>query len=82
MFRVLEMSYANSFLLPVAWFKFRVWEPLTALTPQSGVEVPGAVLNRLLQIPLGLEALWLRWGGSFPLGQSLLVIAEKSTKAP
>ena len=81
-FQVLELSYANSLLLPVAWFKFRVWEALTTLTPQSGVEVPGAILNRLLQIPLGLEALWLRWGGRFPLGQSLLVIAEKSTKAP
>ena len=81
-FQVLDLTYANSLLLPVAWFKFRVWEPLTALAPESGVEVPGAVLNGLLKIPLGLEALWLRWGGRFPLGQSLLVLAEKSTKAP
>lgn len=76
-FRVLDSSYANSLLLPVALFKFRVWEPLTNQTPQSGVEVPPAPLNAALQMPLEAEAAWLRRGGRLPLGQSLLLLAEK-----
>jgi ubiquinone/menaquinone biosynthesis C-methylase UbiE len=76
-FEVLAISYANSLLLPVALFKFRVWEPLTKQAPQSGVVVPSAWLNKLLQMPLECEAAWLRLRGSFPLGQSLLVLARK-----
>lgn len=76
-FRVLDCSYANSLLLPVAWFKFRVWEELTRQAPQSGVEVPSGWLNWALRMPLELEAAWLKRGGRFPLGQSLLVLAEK-----
>lgn len=75
--RVLDVSYANSLLLPVALAKFRLWEPLTRQAPQSGVEVPGAPLNWLLRQPLEAEAAWLRWGGSFPVGQSLLLLGEK-----
>ncbi len=76
-FEVLDSSYANSLLLPVAWFKFRVWEELTQQEAQSGVEVPNAVLNHLLSCPLAFESLWLRRGGRFALGQSILVLATK-----
>jgi len=76
-FRVLDSSYANSLLMPVALFKFRVWEELTEQEPQSGVEVPAGWLNRLLQIPLRLEAAVLRLGWRLPIGQSIVVLAEK-----
>lgn len=76
-FEVEAVSYANSLLLPVALFKFRVWEPLTQQAPQSGVVVPAGWLNALLEWPLRLEAAWLGRGGTFPLGQSLLVRARK-----
>ena len=76
-FRVIELSYVNSLLLPVAWIKFRIWEKWMTESAASGVEVPGAALNELLKIPLLLEAAWLRFGGGFPLGQSLMVLAQK-----
>ncbi len=78
-FRVDDCSYANSLLLPVALFKFRVWEELTRQEAKSGVAVPAAPLNSLLQGVLGLEAAWLRLGGHFPLGQSILVLATKES---
>jgi SAM-dependent methyltransferase len=78
-FRVLHLSYANSLLLPVALTKFRVWEELTDAPPSSGVNVPAPALNWILEQPLRLEARWLRWGKSFPLGQSILVLAEKES---
>lgn len=76
-FRVLDVSYANSFLVPVAWVKFRIWEELTNQPPQSGVTIPPEPLNELLEKPLALEALLLRAGFRLPIGQSLLVLAEK-----
>lgn len=79
-FEVLEHSYANSLLLPVAFFKFRVWEEITRQEPESGVSVPAEPLNTLLRWPLELEAWWLGRGGNWPLGQSLLVLARKRTK--
>lgn len=78
-FRIDDCSYANSLLLPVALFKFRVWEELTQQKPQSGVAVPAASLNSLLEGVLDLEAAWLRRGGHFPLGQSILVLATKES---
>jgi SAM-dependent methyltransferase len=75
--QVLDVSYANSLLLPVAFAKFRIWEELTNQPPQSGVEVPAGWLNALLRVPLEIEAWWLRIGGTLPLGQSLLIHAEK-----
>jgi SAM-dependent methyltransferase len=76
-FEVLDASYANSLLLPVAWFKFRVWEELTRQEPQSGVGVPNSLLNSLLYVPLAFEGYWLGRGGRFALGQSILVLATK-----
>ncbi|MCX6612898.1 MAG: class I SAM-dependent methyltransferase [Acidobacteria bacterium] len=76
-FEVIDASYANSLLLPVAWLKFRVWEELTQQEAQSGVEVPAGWLNSLLYCPLAIESAWLRWGGRFGLGQSILVLATK-----
>ncbi len=76
--RVLCCSYVNSLLLPVALAKFRIWEPLMRQTPASGVEQAPNWLNRSLYGVLRLEKSWLARGRRFPLGQSLLLIGEKS----
>jgi SAM-dependent methyltransferase len=77
-FRALRVTYANSLLLPVAFAKFRIWEPLTNAVPASGVEPVSPVVNQLLSLPLTLESLWLGAGCSFPLGQSIILIAERN----
>lgn len=75
--RVVRATYANSLLLPVALVKFRVWEPLTRAPAASGVELPAGWLNGLLELPLRMEAGWLRAGGRLPIGQSVWVVAKK-----
>lgn len=79
--RVLRSTYANSLLTPLALAKFRLWEPLLRKPPASGVEPVSTWLDRLLYVPLALESLWLRWGFGLPLGQSLILIGEKSAAA-
>jgi hypothetical protein len=74
---VLRCTYLNSLLLPVAFTKFRVWEPFTRQKPASGVQVPGRLLNSVLEVPLRLESAWLGAGFNLPLGQSLLAVARK-----
>jgi len=76
-FRVLRCTYANSLLLPVALAKFRIWEPLTGARPASGVTPVTGWLDRVLSVPLSIEARWIGLGGNLPLGQSLIAIAEK-----
>lgn len=76
--KVRRCTYANSLLLPVALARFRLWEPLTRQRPSSGVEPVAKWLDWLLYIPLALEARWLAWGFGLPLGQSLVLIGEKT----
>ncbi len=76
-FSVRRCTYANSLLLPVALAKFRIWEPLTRATPQSGVAPVGPWLDRLLYLPLSAEAALLGAGVNLPLGQSIVAIAER-----
>jgi SAM-dependent methyltransferase len=71
---------ANALLLPVALFKFRVWEPLTNAPPSSGVEPVPRWLDVLLEAPLRVEAASIGMGLSFPWGQSLVLIARKEIK--
>jgi SAM-dependent methyltransferase len=75
--QVLRCTYANSLLMPVALAKFRVWEPLMRKPPASGVEPVSPWLNRLLRIPLEIEAKWIGAGFNFPAGQSLLLVGRK-----
>jgi SAM-dependent methyltransferase len=75
-FKISFSSYVNTLLLPVAWFKFRVWEPLRDAPLASGVEQVSPWLNGILGLPLQLEAQWIRLGGTLPVGQTLLVVAE------
>jgi SAM-dependent methyltransferase len=76
-FRVLRCTYANSLLMPVALFKFRVVEPLLGGEPQSGVRPVSPWLDRLLFAPLKAEASLLPAGVNLPLGQSLILLAER-----
>jgi SAM-dependent methyltransferase len=76
--RVLRCTYANSLLMPVALAKFRIWEPLTRQPPASGVAGVAPWLDRLLYAALAAEAGWIGAGLNFPIGQSLILIGEKS----
>jgi ubiquinone/menaquinone biosynthesis C-methylase UbiE len=76
-----RITYLNALLLPVALFKFRVWEPLTRAPAASGVTPVPQWLDRLLYFPLQVEAAWIGRGGSFPAGQSLVLLARKPRSA-
>ena len=75
--RILRATYANSLLLPVAFAKFRVWEPLLGRPPASGVHPVAPWLDSLLGSVLALESACLGTGANFPLGQSVILIGEK-----
>ena len=70
-------TYLNSLLLPVAFAKFRLWEPLTRQAPSSGVQPVAPWLDTLLHAPLAVESALLGAGINFPIGQSLLLIATR-----
>jgi SAM-dependent methyltransferase len=74
---VLRLTYANFFLTPVAFAKFRLWEPLTRQPPASGLQPLPGWLDSLLYLPLSLERRWLAAGGGFPWGQSLYLLARQ-----
>jgi SAM-dependent methyltransferase len=77
-FRVMRCTYANSLLLPVALFRFRVWEPLMNSPVASGTAPLSSWLNRLLSWPLAVEAWLIARGVNLPLGQSLVLVAVRS----
>ena len=74
-------SYANSVLMPLALIKFRVLEPLLGGAPESGVQAVAPWLDRILSAALDFEATWLGSGNTFPIGQSLILLARKTTRA-
>ena len=76
-FEIKWASYVNSLLMPVALFKFRVWEPLTQSRPASGTAPVAPWLNKLLSIPLAVERKLLRMGMRFPAGQSIVIVGRK-----
>lgn len=76
-FKVLRCTYANSLLLPVALFKFRVVEPLLGGDPESGVKPVSPWLDKLLLGPLQAEARLIPAGVNLPIGQSLILLAER-----
>jgi SAM-dependent methyltransferase len=76
-FRILRCTYANSFLMPVALAKFRLWEPLQREQAATGLEPVAPWLDRLLYAPLAIESAWIAAGVNFPAGQSLLLVGEK-----
>ena len=76
--KVLRCTYANSVLLPIALAKFRLIEPLMRRPAESGVQPVAGWLDRLLYAVLELEAKWLGSGWNLPLGQSLILVGERS----
>lgn len=76
-FRILRCTYANALLLPVALAKFRLWEPLQRGPASTGIAPMAAWLDRLLYLPLALEAGLIASGVNFPAGQSLLLVGAK-----
>lgn len=78
-FRVLRLTYLNSLLMPIALAKFRLWEPLLNAPPASGVAPVAPWLNALLEIPLSIESSLVGRGVNLPIGQSLLLIAERGS---
>lgn len=74
---ILRATYANSLLLPVAFTKFRIWEELRRAPASSGLDELPKWLDRLLYLPLALESRWLGAGLNLPLGQSVILLAEK-----
>jgi SAM-dependent methyltransferase len=75
--RVLRCTYANALLMPVAFAKFRIVEPLLRKPAASGVEPVAPWLDRLLYGALAAEAAWIGAGRNFAAGQSLLLVGEK-----
>jgi SAM-dependent methyltransferase len=78
---VRRVTYANSLLMPVALARFRIWEPLLKRPASSGVKPVAKWLDHLLYAPLAIEAAWLKLGLPLPLGQSLILIGEKTVAA-
>ncbi len=77
-FDVLDSTYANALLSPIAFLKFRVVENLAKAPASSGVEeMPPRWMNHFLERILRAEAALLRLGMRFPFGQSLIVVARK-----
>lgn len=75
--RVERVTYANSLLMPIAVFKFRIWEPITRRAPASGVTPVAQWLDSILYAPLRIEAAWIGAGHSLPAGQSVILIARR-----
>lgn len=75
--RVLRCTYLNSLLFPVALAKFRLYEPFLGSPAESGVQPVAPWLDNMLYQALALEEKWLGANRNFPVGQSLLLLAEK-----
>ena len=75
--RVERATYLNCLLLPVAVMKFRVWEPLAGGEATSGLSPVAGWLNWALEGVLRVESAWVGMGGSFAVGQSVVVMGRK-----
>lgn len=70
-------TYLNSLLLPVALFRFRVWEPLMKAPVDSGVKPVAGWLDAALGSVLGFEGAIVGRGWDLPVGQTVVMIARK-----
>jgi SAM-dependent methyltransferase len=78
-FVVERLSYINSLLLPIPLLQ-RLAERLSPHQPpqRSQLELPSPLINAALGSVFSAEALWLRQGGRFPAGLSVLALARQS----
>ena len=77
-FEVERLSYVNSLLFPLPLLQ-RTVERVFPAAEQAGSDLrtPPELTNRLLREVLDLEAAWLRHGGTFGWGLSVLCLARK-----
>ena len=74
---VQRLTYANSLLCPLAFIKFRLWEPLTRRRPSTGlVSLPKPVESIFFGV-LSVENALIASGVNFPIGQSLYLLARR-----
>jgi SAM-dependent methyltransferase len=77
--RVLRSSYINAAFAPIGLLKFRVLEPMLGRPVPVGPATVPVWIDRLCSVPLTLESFWLGLGLNLPVGQTLLVIAERES---
>ena len=75
-FQLERLSYINSLLFPIPMLQ-RLLERLWPAEEDSDLLPPSPLINTLLRLVLQTEAAWLRQGGRFPLGLSILSLARK-----
>jgi SAM-dependent methyltransferase len=85
-FTVERCSYINSLLLPLAVAarlpeKLRPQTSAAANQAESAMTLPHPLVNRIFGGVMGFEAWWLRHGGTFPAGLSILALARKAEAA-
>ncbi len=74
-----RLSYINSLLLPLPVLQRMVERVLPSHgATASDLELPNPLVNAMLQSALFFEAAWLRAGGRFPGGLSVLALARKA----
>ncbi|PDW04097.1 class I SAM-dependent methyltransferase [Candidatus Viridilinea mediisalina] len=75
-FQPVHLTYVLSLLFPLPAAS-RLLERLKPPPAQaSAMGLPPAPLNQALRLPMALEAAWLRRGGSFPFGLSIVALAR------
>ena len=76
----LKITYANSLLLPLIYptRKWQNWQVAQGREPESDVSETAAPINAALRGVLGLEAAFIKMGGRFPLGVSVMALAVKA----
>lgn len=75
-FQLIHLSYVLTLLFPLP-AAARLLERLRpAPTQASAMGLPPAPLNHALRMPMALEAAWLRRGGTFPFGLSIMALAR------
>ena len=76
-FQPLFSTYLNGLALPLAIARFRLWEPLFDRQPGTGVAALPRWLDSILLACLRLERAWLGRGHQLPIGQSILLVAQR-----
>ena len=76
-FQVERLSYINSLLFPIPLVQRLVERVRPATEEDSDLLLPGPLANAVLRGVLQAEAAWLRRGGRFPWGLSVLSLARK-----